>query len=211
GRSSTGTGRCRRSSCPRTPATSRTARCSSSSGPPSRRGGRLTRLSRSRTPLGFYWTRRQPSSAEASERPPSARSHRRSAGYGWPRPRSISVGAPDDLPKMAVQVAEVTGVDAPRPFAWRSDRRPGGFGLFEQRIHLGAALHELPQTELAGARRTGGNRCVLGEVAARIQVEEQPTLELEHRDGAIRAGFLVRPLRPEDAPRLEAEPVAIEP
>jgi hypothetical protein len=112
---------------------------------------------------------------------------------------------------VAVQVAEVAGVDAPRPVARHGDGRPGGFGLLDQLIHLGAALHELPKAELAGARWTDGNRCVLGEVTARVQAEEQPTLELEHRDGAIRAGFLVRPLRPDDAPRLEAEPVAIEP
>jgi hypothetical protein len=58
------------------------------------------------------------------------------------RASSASVRVPDDLPKVAVQVAEVAGVDAPRPVARHGDGRPGGFGLLEQLIHLGAALHK---------------------------------------------------------------------
>src|SRR5580765_1067946 len=139
---------------------------------------------------------------------------RQLVGGMWPGPAcgnvtrsrttSGSLRVPDDLPKVAVQVAEVAGVDAPRPLARRGDGCPGGLGLLDQLIHLGGALHELAQAELARARWADRNRCVLGEVSARVEAEEQPTLEREHRDGAVRAGFLVRPLRPDDAARLEA-------
>ena len=61
------------------------------------------------------------------------------------------------------------------------------------------------EAELAALWRPDRNRCVLGEIGTRVQVEEQSALELEHRDGAIRAGLLVRPLCPDDAFRLETE------
>src|SRR5438552_1245674 len=55
-----------------------------------------------------------------------------------------------------------------------------------------------------------GNLCVLGEVAARVETEEQPAFELKQGDGAVGAGSLVCPLATDDAGRLEAKPVAVE-
>jgi hypothetical protein len=63
----------------------------------------------------------------------------------------------------------------------------------------------LREAELAALWRPNRNRRVLGEIGARVQVEEQSALESEHRDGAIRTGHLVRPLRPDNAVRLETE------
>src|SRR5207302_4957831 len=78
-------------------------------------------------------------------------------------------------------------------------------------VDIGAALDELAEAELAALRTPDGDLCVLGEVAARVETEEQPPFELKQRDGAVGAGSLVCPLATDDAGRLEAKSVAVEP
>src|SRR5262249_31174447 len=109
-----------------------------------------------------------------------------------------SAGIPDDLPEMAVQVSEVAGIDPPRSFVWRSDARAGGLRLSQELVDFGAAPDELAEAELAALRTPAGDPCVLCEVAARVETEEQPAVELEQGDGAVGAGSLVGPLATDD-------------
>ena len=49
-------------------------------------------------------------------------------------------------------------------------------GSREESIYLGSASHEVAEAELATLRRSGGDLGVLGEVAARVQGEDQPAV-----------------------------------
>src|SRR5919108_6296110 len=56
---------------------------------------------------------------------------------------------------MTVGVAEVPGVDAPRPVVCRSDLGARSFGPLKQFVDLVAAFDQLAEAELAAARELG--------------------------------------------------------
>src|SRR5262249_49867788 len=132
-----------------------------------------------------------------------------SSGVDAARSRD-SAGVPDDLPEMAVEIAEVAGIDPPRPLVRRGDACARGLGLREKLVDLGAAADELAEAELAALRSLDGKLRVLRQVAAPVEAEEQPAFELEQRGRSAGAGPLVRPLAADDAGRLEPEAVAVE-
>src|SRR5262249_33875360 len=117
---------------------------------------------------------------------------------------------PDDLPEVAVGIAEVAGIDPPRSLVWRCDARTGRLRFRKELVDIGATPDELAKAELAALRTPDGNRCILREVAARVEAEEEASFQLEQRDGPAGAGSLVCPFAADDAGRLEAESVAVE-
>jgi hypothetical protein len=64
--------------------------------------------------------------------------------------------------------------------------------------------------ELAGLRRPDGNVRVLGELAPRVEREDEPAVELEHRDGAAGRGVVAGELGSDHTGRVEPEAVAVE-
>src|SRR5919197_2895672 len=112
--------------------------------------------------------------------------------------------------RWAVRVAEVPGVNAPRPVMCGCDRGACSFGSLKQLVDLVALFDQVAEAELAALRRVDADLCVLGEVAARIEAEDEAPFELEHRDRAVRAGLFVCPFGADDAVRAEAETIAVE-
>src|SRR2546430_10570640 len=90
-----------------------------------------------------------------------------------------SIWIPDDLPEVTVRIAEVTGVDAPGSIARWGDGRARSFGLLEQPVNLVAAPYQLGEAEPTAPPRVNVDLCVLGQVCAGIQAENQTTVELE--------------------------------
>src|SRR5438105_1291622 len=86
----------------------------------------------------------------------------------------------------------------------------GGSGLCENPVDVGAARDQLPEAEFSALRRAGGYCRVLCELAARVEGEDEPALELEDDDCARRARLLVDEVGCDDALRLQTEAVAIE-
>ena len=84
---------------------------------------------------------------------------------------------------------------------WRHDRA-GGSGLFDDPVDFGATRDQLTEAELAGLRRAGGYRRVLGELATRVEREDESVLQLEDDDRARRACSLIDEVACDDAVRV---------
>src|SRR5262249_29722375 len=141
-------------------------------------------------PLWNGWATTTTASVAAARRPATTTSVLTTYGpylSGVDAARSRdSAGVPDDLPEMAVGVAEVAGIDPPGPVVRRRDARARGRGSRKNLVDLGAAPNELAEAELPALSAADGKLCVLREVAASVEAEEQAALELEQRGRTAR-------------------------
>lgn len=120
----------------------------------------------------------------------------------------VAVGAlwvVDDFPEVSVGVAKVAGVDAPGAVVNLGDRRPRCLGSREQRVDLVTGCDDLTEAEFAALRWPRSDPCVLGKLAARVEGEDAPAVEPEHRDCAGWVSIVTDELGCGHAGRLEAE------
>src|SRR6266498_5382633 len=126
-------------------------------------------------------------------------------------PLKVEGGVPQDLPEVAVGVAEIARVDAPGTVVrWRGQRRSGRFGLGEQRIHRSLVSDRVADAELAAVGGAWLDRRVLCQLRARPHGKDEAVLQLEHRHGPGGIGVVADELGADNSGRLQAEPVAIE-
>src|SRR4029453_5473374 len=101
--------------------------------------------------------------------------------------------------------AEVPGVDAPGAVQNLGDRRPRCLGFREQRVDLLTGCDDLAEAEFATLRWPRWDPCVLGKLAAGVEGEDPPAVELEHGDCAGWVSSVTGELGFGHAGRLEAE------
>src|SRR6266568_2880739 len=99
-------------------------------------------------------------------------------------------GVVDDLPEVSVGVAEVAGVDAPGAVVRAGHGGAGLLGLQEEGVDIGAVCEQMSEAELAALCRSGRDLRVLGELAARVEGEDQFGVEVEHDGRAVGIGVV---------------------
>src|SRR3954452_4532001 len=120
--------------------------------------------------------------------------------------RAHKAWVPKNLPEVSVEVAEVAGVDAPRPLVGLlGDRGAGGLRLGEKRVDLLLAPDRVADAELAGASRLERDVGVLGQLCVRVERQDEPAPELEHRNGAGGVDAVTGELRGDHPPRFQPE------
>ena len=94
---------------------------------------------------------------------------------------------------MSVWVAEVAGVDPPRPVVGLvRESCAGRFGLREHSVDVGLTLDEVSDAELARLGCFNWDVGVLRQFGARVEGKDEAAVELEHGDGT--AGVVTSPL-----------------
>ena len=123
----------------------------------------------------------------------------------------INRGVPDDLPKVAVGILEVSRVDAPRPLVrWVGDDRSGCFGARDDIVHLGSAGHDMADTELARLGWGQRDHGVFGEFGAWVGRKHESSVQMEHRSGSVGSPFVSFELGTNQSFGVKVQPVAVE-
>jgi hypothetical protein len=118
---------------------------------------------------------------------------------------------PDDLPEVAVGIAEVPRIDPPGAVVRLVGHGcTGGSRSSDDRVDLVLARNDLADAELTGLRTLQRNAGVLRQLRPRPDGQDESALQLEHRDGACGALVVAREFGAEDARRIEPEAVAVE-
>ena len=112
---------------------------------------------------------------------------------------------------MAVRVAEIAGVDPPRPVVWLvCECCAGRFGSAEQPVDVRLVLDDVSDAELSClgfAERDVGVLCQLG---ARVESQDKAVIEMEHDDCAGSGIVAALELGADHAGRAETESIAVE-
>ena len=112
---------------------------------------------------------------------------------------------------MSVRVAEVAGVDPPRPVV-RLVREScaGRFGSAEQSVDVRLVLDDVSDAELSCPRCADRDVGVLCQLGARVESQDEAVIEVEHDDCAGSGVVAALVFGADHTARAETESIAIE-